>query len=169
MLREDGQKNDFKLDTQKAQKQELLHRMGIVFGFALFLTGFSSAGGLLFLCRGIAGRVWLEIGGAEFAWRALIYLVLICCFVSLCRIAYDERPFSRTLVRCLRVIGGLFVLGSFIIPRLSGYQSRGFECFSFGGFGFTDGFILLPGRLTLILSRLIEAGFEMQREKDEIL
>ena len=77
MLREDGQKNDFKLDTQKAQKQELLHRMGIVFGFALFLTRFSSAGGLLFLCRGIAGRVWLEIGGAEFAWRALIYLVLI--------------------------------------------------------------------------------------------
>ena len=144
-------------------------RMGIVFGFALFLTGFSSAGGLLFLCRGIAGRVWLEIGGAEFAWRALIYLVLICCFLSLCRIAYDERPFSRTLVRCLRVIGGLFVLGSFIIPRLSGYQSSGFEFFSFGGFVFTDGFILLPGLLTLILSRLIEAGFEMQREKDEIL
>lgn len=121
------------------------------------------------MCGGIAGRVWLEIGGAEFAWRALIYLVLICCFVSLCRIAYDERPFSRTLVRCLRVIGGLFVLGSFIIPRLSGYQSRGFEFFSFGGFVFTDGFILLPGLLTLILSRLIEAGFEMQREKDEIL
>ena len=69
----------------------------------------------------------------------------------------------------MRVIGVLFVLGSFIIPRLSGYQSRGFEFFSFGGFVFTDGFILLPGLLTLILSRLIEAGFEMQREKDEIL
>lgn len=56
-----------------------------------------------------------------------------------------------------------------LLPRLQGYESSGFEILHFGDVTLIDGFILLPGLLLLILSSLIESGFTMQKEMDEIL
>lgn len=162
-------KNDFKTDTNQTGKKEFLHRMGGVFTCAIFLTGLCSAGGVYFLIRSIWERPWEEMGAAGFAWKAFLYLVMICAFVSLIKIAIDEKPFSRTLTYCVRVIGGLFVTAALLMPRLQGYEPSGFEILHFGNVTLIDGFILLPGLLLLILSSLIETGFTMQKEMDEIL
>lgn len=160
---------NFKTDTQKTPKKEFLSKVSGVFICALFLTGICSLGGICYIIRGIAEKVWQENGMADFAWRSMFYLVIISAFISLVKIAVDEKPFSRTLTYCVRAMAGIFLIASLLIPRLSGYQSSGFEIFSKGSFVLIDGGILLPGLLLLLLSCLIKEGFDMQREINEIL
>lgn len=86
-------KNDFRTDTKQAGKKEFLHRMSGVFICAVFLTGICSAAGIGFLIRGFWKKAWNEMGAAGFAWKSLIYLVIFCAFVSLIKVAIDEKPF----------------------------------------------------------------------------
>ncbi|MDO5424204.1 MAG: hypothetical protein Q4F41_10795 [Eubacteriales bacterium] len=161
--------NDFQTDTRKPGKKEFLHRMGGVFTAALFLTGLYSATGLYFFVRSFSTHPWEEIGAAGFAWKCLTYLTAICVLVSLVKIALDEKPFSRTLAVCVRLIGGMFLAASVVIPHLSGYTFSGFAIGKAGSFVLADGMILLPGLLLLLLGSLIQAGFDTQKEMDEIL
>lgn len=161
--------NDFYTNTQKSFKKEFLNKITGVFIAALFLTGLCSIGGFFFLFRGISEKVWSEIGIANFTWRLISFTSILCTFISLIKIAIDEKPFSKTLTCCLRIIALLFFFASFLLPRLSGYQPSGFALFSAHNFVLIDGSILMTSLLLLILSSLIQAGFAMQREIDEML
>ena len=106
-----------------------------------------------------------------------MYLCALCSFISLVKIAIDQKPFSKVLTCCIWIIGGMVTAASIVFPRLEGYQSSGFELFSgFKIFSFLggsrvliDGAILLPGLLLITLGFLIKAGFELQRDMDEIM
>lgn len=161
--------NDFETDTRVPSKRELLHRMNGVMICAIFLTGFCAIAGVIFFVKGIPGKAWLDMGVTGFARRALFYLVDLCALVSLLKIAIDEKPFSKTLTACIRVIAGLYLAASAVLPRLPDYQVSGFTLFWTRDFTLIDGTNLLTGLLLLILSCLIQAGFAMQKEMDEIL
>ena len=162
-------KNDFKTDTKPTGKKEFLHRMSGLFTCAVFLTGLYSIAGGVSCVRNIISKSWETTGTVRFVWHLLFYVIVLCAFISLVKIAVDEKPFSVTLTVCIRIIGILFLIASILVPRLPGYQSSGFEIFSTGSFVLIDGVILIPGLLLIILGGLISAGFEMQKEMDEIL
>ena len=90
----------------------------------------------------------------------------------LIRIALDlgeGKVFSRTLTICVWLIGAVITAASMGIPRLPDYQSSGFEILSHGNFVLIDGAILIPGILLAILGSLIQEGFKLQKDEEEIL
>ena len=89
-------------------------------------------------------------------------------FVSLIKVIYDEKPFSHTLVLCARIICGLYLLGSILLPRLSGFETN-YEIFSFGSFTLIDGNFLIRALLLYVFSEIIYEGFSMQKDIEEIL
>lgn len=163
------EKNDFNLNSQKREMQDFNGKIGTLVSCAIFLTGIFLVSRLWFLGRMMITGMDGSMRFTAFAWQVLISASVLCCFISLVKIAVDRKPFSKVLTYCLWSVGGLFAAGAVIFPRLSDYQSSGFEIFSRGSFVLVDGMILLPGILLIIFGSLIKAGFEMQREIDEIL
>lgn len=162
-------KNDFCMNTRKKERRVFSQKTAVLLSFSIFLTGIVSLAGIYFFVRSVMEKTWNTTGMYAFAWKTLIYFIFFCCFVSMVKIALEEKPFSKTLTYCIWIIGGMFLAASFVFPRLEGYHSSGFELFSSGSFVLIDGMFLLPGLLFIILGSLIKAGFEMQREMDEIL
>lgn len=161
-------KNDFGVDTRSTEKRDFLKRIGVLLGLAIFLTGLCSVAGVVFLIIGVRNEGIGVLRTFEFWMREFFWLVMLPAFAALVKIALDEKPFSVTLTWSIRIIGFLFVIGAAVFPRLEGYRSSGFEILSYKGVGF-DGSFLLPGILLIILGNVIMAGFDMQREMDEIL
>lgn len=161
--------NDFQTNTDSGIRKTFSGRLKGLLAVSVFLTGFCSIGGTVFFIRAVRDGAWRDMGITPFAWKILIFLCMLCAFIALLRIAVEERPFSKTLSACVWLIGGLFTAASILFPRLPGYQSSGFELFSGKHFVLIDGTVLMAGILLLILGSLIKAGFEMQKEMDEIL
>lgn len=161
--------NVFRADTATPRKKDFLKQIRIVLVVAIFLTGISALVGMIGIFNGIRESLWNEIGMAFFAWKILLSVSTLIIFIGLLKIAVDKKPFSKTLTWSIRIIGFLFVFASFMIPRLSGYQTSGFELFSSGSFVLIDGVIFVPGLVMIILGSIIMAGFTMQKEMDEIL
>lgn len=163
--------NDFQTDIREREKIHFSSSLGTLLTVSIFLTGLFSISGIYFIGRGIYRQLWKSMGLTAFSWKVLIYICVLCCFVSLIKIAVDEKPFSGILSICVRAIGILIVAASVIFPRFSDYQSSGFEIFSIPDKNFVliDGTILLVGILFCILAALIKEGFRMQTEIDEIL
>lgn len=161
--------NDYHMDSRKKEEKQFPPRIKVLVFCAIFLTGIfliSRACLLgLIVAKGRAGEIEMMDG----AWQLLLTASMLCCFLSLIKIARDKKPFSNILAYCLWVVGVLFTVAAVIFPRLSGYQTSGFEIFSQGSFVLMDGAILLPGLLFILFGSLIKAGFQMQKEIDEIL
>lgn len=162
-------KNIFQTDTQKTAKRKFLEKTGGIFVLSIFLTGLYCVSGFFFFTGLLQADRREMMKAADIAWKCFSYFDAACIFISLIKIALDEKPFSKTLVYCIRVLGVLGLIASVLIPRLSGYRSSGFELFASGRFVLIDGMLLLPALLLLILSYLIKEGFQMQKEMDEIL
>lgn len=164
---------DFIMDTKMEHSKNIFSkRMKITLWITVILTGFLSIGAVGSFFWAVVDRMWQEWGTAEFVLRELIHLCILICFISLIQVAVNGRkgrPFSKILVRCVWLIGGMFAAASIIIPRLEGYRSSGFEVLSSGENVFCDGSILFPGLLLIVLGGLLKAGLEMQREVDTIL
>lgn len=161
--------NDFRTDTDHVIRKKFSEKVNSLLTISIFLTGFCSIGGIWFFIRAVRDSSWNESGINAFAWRSLMFLCMFCAFIALVKIAIDEKPFSKTLSVCLWSIGTLVIAASVLFPRLPGYQSSGFELFSSKNFVLIDGMILVTGILFIILGSLIKAGFEMQKEMEEIL
>lgn len=137
--------------------------------FTIILTGIFSLSGIMFMVIGIINSIWEQIGMAAFVQQFILFLSIQCVFVSLIKMQWDSKPFSRILTRCISFIGMTFTISSFVVPRLSGYVSSGFELFSINSFVLLDGVLLTFGLLFIILSTLIKIAFKMQNEMDEVL
>lgn len=161
--------NNFKTNITKDNKKQFSSRFATLLGISIFLTGFLSIMGVYYIFHGIIVQEWTLSGFQDFAWRTLLFSSSIISFIGLVEIAVNEKPFSKILTFCVKLIGGLFTASAFLIPRLPGYSSSGFEIFSCGSFVLIDGAILIPGLLLIILGGLISEGFHMQKEIDEII
>lgn len=163
--------NDFSTDTGcNTERRGFSRKVRILIVFSVLFTGLFSAAGVAYVVSGIKEKVWETMGMTAFAWNVLAYAVTICCFIALVNLAVNKKsPFSKTIVFCIWTVGSMFAAASVLFPRLSDYQTSGFEFFSYGDFVLIDGKPLLIGMLFIIFGSLIKAGFEMQREIDEIL
>lgn len=162
-------KNDFTMNTAVHGKKADLKRMKYLIGFTIVLTGVFSLSGIMFMILGTIDSIWKEIGMATFIQQSVLYVSMSCIFISLIKMKLDNRLFSETLVKCINFIGAIFAISSFVVPRLSGYVSSGFELIAIDSFVLLDGTLLTFGLLFIILGILIKIAFETQNEMDEVL
>lgn len=161
-------KNDFATENEDLPRS-YSGRFGALLSGALFLTGFCALGGLITLIyyavEGAYGLTAVQVGA-----RVLRELCLIVSLAGLVSIALHEgRPFTRVLVRCVGLIGGMIAVSSAVFPRLSGYAPSGISIFSSGDFVLIDGAQLLAGLLLLVLAGLLKEGTHLQRELDDVI
>lgn len=157
------EKGIFKLDTKKSIKKNFLERIKIPFYGALLLTGIFSAMGIMMVISALISHKWKVMGVAQFVQIMFSYLIIICIFISLIKILIDEKPFSKTLCSCMRIISLLYIGAAILFQFLPGYESSGNTIF------FVEAEMLLKCLLIYVFSILIEEGFKMQKELDEIL
>ena len=161
--------NIYTTNVEMKPQKPFSRGFGFLLGLGIFLTGFVSIPGVLFVVMGIGEQAWKEMGMCQFVTLAVWYACILCCFVFMIKIKIDQTYFSKLLVRCVRIIGGMVTASSFIFPRLSGYRDSGFEIMHFGSITLIDGSILMIGVLLLIFAGIIKEGFSMQKELDEVL
>lgn len=161
--------NDFKMDTNPTVKKEFIKKIEVIYILAIFLTGVVSLAGVLYIFGGIINSVWVEIGIANYLYNIINYGLYFILFITLITTMINKQPFSRMMVFCFKLIGTIYIICSFVYPRLPGYKSSGFELFSSGSFVLMDGNIVLKGLLFIILASILLAGFNMQKDSDETI
>ena len=161
--------NIYTTDTEMKPQRSFSRGFRVLLGLGIFLTGFTSVAAVAFVGWGISDQIWREMGACQFAKMVVLYGCILCCFVFLLKIEINKTFFSKLLVRCIRIIGGIVTTASFVLPRLSGYEDSGFTIISYGSFTLIDGWTLMIGILLLIFAGIIKEGFSMQNELDEVL
>ena len=161
--------NIYKTNVEMKPKRSFSRGFRFLLGLGIFLTGVMSLSAVCFVGWGISDRIWQEIGACQFARMVVLYGCIVCCFVFLVKIEINKTIFSRLLVRCIRIIGGIVTVASVVLPRLSGYKDSGFTNMSYRSFTLIDGWIMMIGVLLLIFAGIIKEGFSMQNELDEVL
>lgn len=160
--------NDFQTSNESRGKKDFMERIRGVIGLALVLTALETIAGIWIIIDTLMHNI-SRFANASFVSNLIFYVIIACVFVSLLQMTIEEKPFSRTFVRCMNIIGVILCAAAILIPRLSEYHSSGLDIISVGKFVFCDGTYLTLGLLFLILARLLKTGFEMQKEMDEIL
>lgn len=158
-------KNNFKMGMTKNETNEFSNRFRVILSIALCLTGLFCFSGVIFLLNG----KWSDLSAISLAWKVLIYICMLCCFLSLIKIALDEKSFSKILSFCIRLIGLLLIIASFVFPRLNGYQFSGFAIMKYKDFVLIDGMILMIGLIILVFGFLLKDGYQMQSEIEGML
>lgn len=161
--------NIYTTDTEVKPQRSFSRGFRALLGAGIFLTGFTSVSAVAFVGWGISDQIWREMGACQIARMVVLYGCILCCFVFLVIIEINKTFFSKHLVRCIRIIGGIVTTASFVLPCLSGYEDSGFTIIGYGSFTLIDGWILMIGVLLLIFAGIIKEGFSMQKELDEVL
>lgn len=156
-------KKDLKAGNGKSVKKEFLEKIKVPFNLALLLTLFQSIAAVCSLIAGVINGSWRGEDASRFVSSAIFGFSVICIFVSMIKIIIDEKPFSNTLVMCLRIIAVVHVIGSVVLPVCPGYES------AFEFLAIFDGNVLSRGVWLYILSVMIKEGFSMQTELEEVL
>lgn len=161
--------NDFQTNTTAKQPTHFPKHFRMTLYLSILLTGIVSIGGISFFFHELTPNAFESVGYVRFTWHIIFYLCNLCTFILLLQILCTKKPFNKTIVSCIKIISYIFLLASFLIPRLPDYTSSGLEIFAIGDFVTIDGNILIIGLIIYIFSYLIEEGFKMQNEIDEIM
>ena len=122
--------NIYKTNVEMKPKRSFSRGFRFLLRLGIFLTGCMSLSAVCFVGWGISDRIWQEIGACQFGRMLVLYGCIVCCFVFLVKIEINKTIFSRLLVRCIRIIGGIVTAASVVLPRLSGYKDSGFTIMS---------------------------------------
>lgn len=160
--------NNFQVDTSKQVKKDFLKKIEVPLGIAFLLTAIETVAAILFFTKGISGAVWNEMGVYEFAVKSLHFASIVCIFLFLIKLMVDGKPFSHSFSICTRIISGLYLLGSVLFPRIPGFTTD-YSIFRFGSFTLIDANFLIKALLLYVFSVIIQEGFLLQKDMDEIL
>ena len=69
---------------------------------------------------------------------------------------------------CTRIIAGLYFLSSVLFPRIPGFATD-YSIFQFGSFTLIDANFLIKALLLYVFSVIIQEGFFLQKDMEEIL
>lgn len=164
------EEKELKVDYEQSEKIIFSRGFKLLLGIALFFTGILTAFAFpMYLFYGIREKLWLDIGMNQMATQILFYLTIMVLFVVLVKIAISRRPFSKTLVRGIRLIGIFYIVAAIVCPHLSEFQKPGFVVLFFRDNWYLEGNFILIGLLFIIFSGLLSYGFTYQRESDETL
>ncbi len=157
------------MNTDIPKKRVFSDKLVNLIGFGIFLTGIASISGLLSIISSIKNQSWNNTGLYSFSWSVILFLSIVINFIGLVKIALNEIFFSKTLCYCIWLIGSVFCISSFVLPRLDGYKDSGFTFLSSEDFVLIDASILLPGIILIILGCIVREGFQLQKESENIL
>lgn len=163
------EKKDMKMDRTVSPNNRFSKKFRSLLYVTIFLTGICGFWGGYNCYRIFASNVlWTEMENESInmvVWEALIYIVMLFFFVSLIRMVMTKKPFTGILVNCLYAVGILIVVGSVLFPNLPFYQMphliMGRE-----GKPYIDGLPFVIGLLILIFGKIVQYGFDYQKDID---
>lgn len=157
-------KNDFHVDTASPVNRRFIQKKQTLLGLALLLTVPQMFSAVIFPVLWVLdAQNGKTVNLTSAAANELYFLVMSVAGVAVLKMMFSEKPFSKTLIQCTRLEGGLIAAASAIFPLLPGYRGSGLT------FLFFDGILLLPGLLLIIMAELLKEAFAMQEELNEIL
>lgn len=156
---------------KKNQQEEVFQgKFGALLSFSIFFTGIISLMGIAYGVMGIRGKIWETPDKMTNYWNNLLFfLIIICCFVMLIKMAIDEKPFSSALSKGIHLIGILLLGAAFLFPHLDGFQSSGFQLLAIGEKYYIEGRYFMEGLLFLLFARILKYGLEYQKEIETLL
>lgn len=157
----ENKNNDIKVNCERNLKIEFSRGFKLLVGFGIFLIGCVLSAYITFLFN-IESPKSFEI-------IALVFklIQMLTCFITLIYILANKRPFSKTIVWCVYLLGFYYIIASFIFPIFPTFNTD-FYILQFSSF-YIDGNYLLKGLIILVFARIIKYGFEYQNRDDETL
>ena len=156
------------LPKEKSQEIKISGKFKLVLGIGIFLTGVCFIFLLGTLTLGGINMLWSS-PQAYFVAKTLLFLFtmsMVC--IGLCIIAFKKNPFSATISMLGRIVGIIWIVVSFILPRMEGFVGS-FVIFSNGKGALMDGETLITGIILIIFSYILHYGYQYQKIQDEII
>lgn len=106
------------------------------------------------------------MGWAQYLYTMVFCSAIILFFFTILFLYWTHRSFADILFKGIRLIGVTLTIAAFVIPRIPDYQPGAVTIICFGNFVLADGLFSLVGIVFILLSSILEVGYNLQNEVD---
>lgn len=147
-------------------EQVLTRKMRRILLISLLFTGGCSVSCLVEIVQDTLQGVWSYVGWAQYLHTMVFCSVIILFFFTILFLYWTHRSFADILFKGIRLIGVILTIAAFVIPRIPDYQPGAVTIICFGNFVLADGLFSLVGIVFILLSSILEVGYNLQNEVD---
>lgn len=165
----DNGDNVITLDSTTSERTKFSGKFWALLIVAILITFGLSIFAITYLTVGIKEQWWQEQSMNGYLANCLFLVNMLVCFISLVIIAISRKPFSNVLIKCIYIIGIIFVMASFWFPHIPGYQRSGFRLLDLSENIVFEGATSTIGIMFLLFGRIMKYGLEYQKEIDTLL
>ena len=161
--------NEYRVKTEVEREIVLDKSFKRTLGVGILLTGTSSIVGVSKSVSLITESFKRGALAGEDLYTLIAAFELAICFMIMIVIVKEKKPFSKILVRGIKIIAYSLIVSSGLFCLIPGFYFPRFVVFSLGEKIYLDGVVLTIGIIVLIFAKLIQYGFEYQKEYDLIV
>lgn len=147
-------------------EQVLTRKMRRILLISLLFTGGCSVSCLVEIVQDTLQGVWSYVGWAQYLYTMVFCSAIILFFFTILFLYWTHRSFADILFKGIRLIGVILTIAAFVIPRIPDYQPGAVTIICFGNFVLADGLFSLVGIVFILLSSILEVGYNLQNEVD---
>lgn len=135
----------------------------------LLFFGFCSVVVLMNIVQATVQMQWVQIGFAKYLYNTIFDGSTIFFFCLILRLYWSKRPFHSIMAKGMKILGVILLSSSFIIPRLPDYTPCLITFMQYNDFVLADAIFLFAGMIFLLISFILEYGYQFQQEVDTML
>ena len=161
--------NDFICNTQSQEVKSInLKRTMLA---CLVITGAFAVQAVVNITQWILWNVWTVIGFSNFLYHLTWNIAILIFFFTILFLYWSHKAFHQILAKGMNIIGILFLVVAFIVPRISDSVSvpSGMSFIRYHDFILADGVYINLGVICLLVGVLFLNGYRLQNEVDAIL
>ncbi|MBE6120759.1 MAG: hypothetical protein E7189_10070 [Erysipelotrichaceae bacterium] len=147
-------------------EQVLTRKMRRILLISLIFTGFCAIYALVEIVQDTLQGIWAYMEWAQYLYTMVFCSAIILFFFTILFLYWTHRSFADILFKGIRLIGVILTIAAFVIPRIPDYQPGAVTIICFGNFVLADGLFSLVGIVFILLSSILEVGYNLQNEVD---